>query len=330
MHARSLGSAPLGTSLLVSEQGLGCMGMTHSYGAVDEIECRSTIRLALDRGITFFDTADIYGPYAGEELLGDALAGVRDEVVIATKFGHEVTAAGGIRINGSPNYVRAACDASLARLKTDRIDLYYQHRVDLTVPIEETWGAMQGLVESGKVRHLGICEAAPATIRRAHSVHPVTAIQSEYSLWTRDVEDNGVLAIARELGIGFVPFSPMGRGMLSGAITHLDQLSATDHRRGNPRFQGDNLGDNLWLVHRLAAIATELGILPAQLALAWVMAQGPDIVPIPGTTRTAHLEQNIAASEVVLSPDDLAAIEAVFPPGAAAGPRYRDMTNIHV
>ena len=330
MHTRSLGSALLGTSLLVSEQGLGCMGMTHSYGAADETESRSTIRLALDRGITFFDTADIYGPSTGEELLGDALAGIRDEAVIATKFGHEVMEAGGIRISGSPDYVRAACDASLARLKTDRIDLLYQHRVDLTVPIEETWGAMHGLVEAGKVRHLGICEAAAATIRRAHAIHPVTAIQSEYSLWTRDVEGNGVLAIARELGIGFVPFSPMGRGMLSGEITDLDELSATDHRRGNPRFQGDNLAENLELVHRLAVIASELGVLPAQLALAWVMAQGADIVPIPGTTRTAHLEQNIAAGDIVLSPDDLAAIEAVFPPGAAAGPRYRDMTNIHV
>lgn len=325
MRTRSLGS-----SLLVSEQGLGCMSMTHSYGAADDTESRSTIRLAVDRGITFFDTADIYGPRTGEELLGDALAGMRDEVVIATKFGHEVMPDGGIRINGKPDYVRAACEASLARLGTDRIDLLYQHRVDLTVPIEDTWGAMQGLVEAGKVRHLGICEAAPSTIRRAHAIHPVTAIQSEYSLWTRDVEDNGVLAIAHELGIGFVPFSPMGRGMLSGAITHLDQLSDTDHRRGNPRFQGENLGENLRLVERLAAIASDLGVLPAQLALAWVMAQGPDIVPIPGTKRTAHLEQNIAAGEIVLTPDDLAAIEAVFPPGVAAGPRYRDMTNIHV
>lgn len=325
MRTRSLGS-----SLLVSEQGLGCMSMTHSYGAADDTESRSTIRLAVDRGITFFDTADIYGPRTGEELLGDALAGMRDEVVIATKFGHEVMPDGRIRINGRPDYVRAACEASLARLGTDRIDLLYQHRVDLTLPIEDTWGAMQGLVEAGKVRHLGICEAAPSTIRRAHAIHPVTAIQSEYSLWTRDVEDNGVLAIAHELGIGFVPFSPMGRGMLSGAITHLDELSDTDHRRGNPRFQGENLGENLRLVQRLAAIASDLGVLPAQLALAWVMAQGPDIVPIPGTKRTAHLEQNIAAGEIVLTPDDLAAIEAVFPPGVAAGPRYRDMTNIHV
>lgn len=325
MHSRHLGP-----SLLVSEQGLGCMGMTHSYGAADETESRSTIRLALDRGITFFDTADIYGPSTGEELLGDALAGIRDEVVIATKFGHEVMPNGGIRINGRPDYVRAACDASLARLGTDRIDLLYQHRVDLTVPIEDTWGAMQDLVHAGKVRYLGICEAAPATIRRAHVIHPVTAIQSEYSLWTRDVEDNGVLAVARELGIGFVPFSPMGRGMLSGEITHLDQLSDADHRRGNPRFQGDNLGENLRLVHRLAAVASDLGVLPVQLALAWVVAQGADIVPIPGTTRTTHLEQNVAAGSIVLTPESLVAIEGIFTPGVAAGPRYRDMTNIHV
>jgi aryl-alcohol dehydrogenase-like predicted oxidoreductase len=330
MRTRYLGTSLIGPSLLVSEQGLGCMGMTHSYGAADETESQSTIQLALDRGITFFDTADIYGPRTGEELLGAALANMRDEVVIATKFGHEITAAGDLRINGHPDYVRAACDASLTRLKTDRIDLFYQHRVDLTVPIEETWGAMHGLVEAGKVRHLGICEAAATTIRRAHSIHPVTAIQSEYSLWTRDVEGNGVLDIARELGIGFVPFSPMGRGMLSGAITHLDELAEADHRRGNPRFQGSNLAENLALVHRLAVIASNLGILPAQLALAWVMAQGSDIVPIPGTTRTAHLAQNIAAGDVVLSPDDMAAIEAIFPPGAASGPRYRDMTNIHV
>ena len=320
----------LGPSLVVSEQGLGCMGMTHSYGAADDTESRATIRRALDQGITFFDTADIYGPGTGEELLGSELAGKHDKVVIATKFGHEVLAEGGIRINGSPDYVRAACDASLTRLGVDCIDLYYQHRVDLSVPVEDTWGAMQGLVEAGKVRFLGICEAAPETIRRAHAVHPVTAIQSEYSLWTRDVEVNGVLDVARELGIGFVPFSPMGRGMLSGTITHLDQLADADHRRGNPRFQGGNLAQNLELVNRLALIASERGVLPAQLALGWVIAQGADIVPIPGTKRTAHLEQNIAAGTLDLSSDELAAIEAVFPPGAASGPRYRDMTNIYV
>jgi aryl-alcohol dehydrogenase-like predicted oxidoreductase len=320
----------LGPSLTVSEQGLGCMGMSHSYGVPDDAESRATIRRALDHGVTFFDTADIYGFGANEELLAPELSPVRDEVVIATKFGHEVVESGGVRINGHPDHVRAACDASLGRLGIDCIDLYYQHRVDRSIPVEETWGAMSGLVEAGKVRFLGICEAAPDTIRRAHAVHPVTAIQSEYSLWTRDVEGNGVLEVARELGIGFVPFSPMGRGIFSGAITSLDQLPETDHRRGNPRFQGDNLGQNLELVRALAAIADERGVLPIQLALAWVMAQGTQIVPIPGTKRMAYLEQNIAAGALDLSPDDLARIAAVFPLDAIAGPRYSDMSNIYV
>lgn len=320
----------LGRSLIVSEQGLGCMGMSHSYGVADDVESRATIHRALDLGITFFDTADIYGFGANEELLAPELSRVRDEVIIATKFGHEPVEAGGVRINGHPDYVRAACEASLTRLGVQCIDLYYQHRVDRTIPIEETWGAMRGLVDAGKVRYLGICEAAPDTIRRAHAIHPVTAIQSEYSLWTRDVEDNGVLEVARELDIGFVPFSPMGRGIFSGTLTSLDQLPATDHRRSNPRFQGANLDDNLALIRSLASIAAELGVLPIQLALGWVMAQGPDIVPIPGTKRTGYIEQNIAAGDIDLTPEDLARIAAVFPRDAVAGPRYSDMTNIYV
>ena len=320
----------LGRSLIVSEQGLGCMGMSHSYGVADDVESRATIHRALDLGLTFCDTADIYGFGANEELLAPELSRVRDEVIIATKFGHEAVETGGVRITGHPDYVRAACEASLTRLRIDCIDLYYQHRVDRTIPVEETWGAMRGLVEAGKVRFLGICEAAPDTIRRAHAVHPVTAIQSEYSLWTRDVEDNGVLEVARELGIGFVPFSPMGRGIFSGTITSIGQLPATDHRRNNPRFQGDNLENNLTLVRGLQAIAADLGVLPIQLALAWVMAQGTYIVPIPGTKRTGFIEQNIAAGDIDLTPEDLARIEAVFPRGAVAGPRYSDMTNIYV
>jgi aryl-alcohol dehydrogenase-like predicted oxidoreductase len=320
----------LGRSLSVSEQGLGCMGMSHSYGVPDDVESRATIHRALDLGITFFDTADIYGFGANEELLAPELSRVRDKVIIATKFGHEPVETGGVRINGHPDYVRAACDASLIRLGIETIDLYYQHRVDRTIPIEETWGAMRGLVDAGKVRYLGICEAAPSTIRRAHAVHPVTAIQSEYSLWTRDVEDNGVLEVARELDIGFVPFSPMGRGIFSGALTSLDQLPATDHRRNNPRFQGTNLDKNLALIRGLASVAAELGVLLIQLALAWVMAQGPNIVPIPGTKHTGYVEQNIAAGDIELTPQDLARIEAVFPRGAVAGPRYSDMTNIYV
>jgi aryl-alcohol dehydrogenase-like predicted oxidoreductase len=306
------------------------MGMSGNYGVRDDAESRATLHRALDLGVTFFDTADIYGPYINEELLGSELHSVRADVVIATKFGHEVTAEGKIRINGRPEYVRAACDASLRRLNTDYIDLYYQHRVDLEVPVEETWGAMKELVEAGKVRTLGISEAAPDTIRRAHAVHPVTAIQSEYSLWTRDVESNGVLGVARELGIGFVPFSPLARGFLSGAITSLDQLPENDYRRGNPRFQGENLDRNLALVRGVEGLAEVKGVLPTQLALAWVLAQGDDIVPIPGTKRVAFLEENLAASDIVLTDDDLARLDEIFAPGAVAGPRYHDMTHIYV
>lgn len=320
----------LGASLVVSEQGLGCMGMTGVYGIRDDEQSRATLHRALDLGVTFVDTADIYGPTTNEEFLGEELGSVRGDVVIATKFGHEVTADGTVRINGRPEYVRAACEASLRRLKTDYIDLYYQHRVDLDVPIEETWGAMKELVDAGKVRALGISEAAPATIRRAHAVHPVTAIQSEYSLWTRDVERNGVLEVARELNIGFVPFSPLARGFLSGSITSLDQLPEKDYRRGNPRFQGDNLENNLVLVRSVEAMADEKGVLPTQLALAWVLAQGEDIVPIPGTKRVDYLEVNVQASEIELTATELAHLDEIFAPGAISGPRYHDMSHIYV
>lgn len=320
----------LGPSLVVSEQGLGCMGMSGNYGVPDEAGSRATLRRALELGVTFFDTADIYGPYANEELLGSELGSVRSQVVIATKFGHEITPEGKIRINGRPEYVRAACDASLRRLGTDYIDLYYQHRVDLEVPVEETWGAMKELVDEGKVRALGISEAAPDTIRRAHAVHPVSAIQSEYSLWTRDIERNGVLDVARELNIGVVPFSPLARGFLSGEITSLDQLPENDYRRGNPRFQGDNLEHNLSLVRAVTQLASEKGVQPTQLALAWVLAQGDDIVPIPGTKKLAYLEENLAASEIELTAEENSCLDELFAPGAIAGPRYHDMTNIYV
>jgi len=323
-------SRTLGTSLVVSEQGLGCMGMSGNYGVRDDAGSKATLHRALDLGVTFFDTADIYGPYINEELLGGELGSVRSEVVIATKFGHEVTPEGKIRINGRPDYVRAACDASLRRLNTDYIDLYYQHRVDLDGPVAETWGAVKELVDAGKVRTLGISEAAPETIRRAHAVHPVTAIQSEYSLWTRDVERNGVLDVARELTIGFVPFSPLARGFLSGEITSLDQLPENDYRRGNPRFQGENLERNLSLVRGVEILAEEKGVKPTQLALAWVLAQGADIVPIPGTKRVAYLEDNLTASEIEITSEDRSRLEELFGPDAVAGPRYHDMSHIYI
>jgi aryl-alcohol dehydrogenase-like predicted oxidoreductase len=306
------------------------MGMSGVYGIRDDESARATLHRALDLGVTFFDTADIYGPFINEELLGAELSSVRSEVVLATKFGHEITPEGKIRINGHPEYVRAACDASLKRLNTEYIDLYYQHRVDLSVPVEETWGAMKELVDAGKVRALGISEAAPATIRRAHAVHPVTAIQSEYSLWARDVEYNGVLDVARELTIGFVPFSPLARGFLSGEITSLDQLPADDYRRGNPRFQGENLEHNMTLVRGVEVIAAEKGVKPTQLALAWVLAQGDFIVPIPGTKRVTYLEENIASSDVELNASDLARLDELFARDAIAGPRYNDMSHIYV
>ncbi|WP_457012505.1 aldo/keto reductase [Geodermatophilus sp. SYSU D01186] len=321
--------------LTVSAQGLGCMGMSEFYGTGDQAEAERTIQRALDLGVTFLDTADMYGPFTNEQLVGRAITGRRDEVVLATKFGNERGEDGSFRgINGRPDYVRRACDASLQRLGVDVIDLYYQHRVDTTVPVEETWGALRELVEAGKVRHVGISEAAPETIRRAHAVQPVTAVQTEYSLWTRDPEDDGVLATCAELGIGFVAYSPLGRGFLSGQIRSLDDLAPDDFRRRNPRFQGENFTRNLELVDRVREIADEKGVTAGQLALAWVMAQGgldgkPVIVPIPGTKRVAYLEENAAAADLRLSDDDLRRLDDAAPAGTTAGDRYPDMSTVH-
>ena len=325
---RTLGSGKF--ALEVSAQGLGCMGMSEFYGQGDDSESIAVIHAALDQGVTFLDTADMYGPFTNERLVGRAIAGRRSEVVLATKFGNERLEDGTrVGINGQPDYVRRACDASLPRLGVDHIDLYYQHRVDPTVPVEETWGALAELVAAGKVRHLGISEAAPATIRRAHQVHPITALQTEWSLWSRDVEDNGVLATVRELGIGFVAYSPLGRGFLSGEITGVEDLDPNDFRRHSPRFQGENFQKNLELVDRVRQIAADRGVTPSQLALAWVLAQGEDVVPIPGTKRQTYLRENIAALDIVLSADDLAALDAVAPVGAAAGDRYADMSSVN-
>jgi aryl-alcohol dehydrogenase-like predicted oxidoreductase len=318
MEQRRLGTQ----GLTVSAMGLGCMGMSQSYGEADEEESIATIHRALELGVTFFDTADMYGPFTNEKLVGRALAGHRDEVVLATKFGNERRADGSwVGVNGRPEYVRSCIDASLARLGVGVIDLYYQHRVDPTVPVEETWGAMGDLVAAGKVRYLGISEAAPATIRRAHATHPMSAVQSEYSLFTRDPEE-GVLQTTRELGIGFVPYSPLGRGFLSGTITAPDQFSEGDFRQFSPRFQGENFHKNLEVVERVRELAEKKGVTPSQLALAWVLAQGDDIVPIPGTKRRSYLEQNVAALRVQLTARDLAEIDAVAPRGVAAGDRY--------
>src|SRR3954447_22631226 len=320
----------LGGELEVSEIGLGCMGMSEFYGRADEGEAVATIHRALDLGVTFLDTADMYGPFTNEQLVGRAIAERRDEVVLATKFAN-VRGANGERlgIRGDAEYVRQACDASLERLGVDHIDLYYQHRVDTKTPIEETVGAMAELVEAGKVRHLGLSEAAPATIRRAHAVPPIPPLQTEYSLWSRDPEDE-ILPTLRELGIGFVAYSPLGRGFLSGAITSLDDLDDDDFRRVNPRFQGENFQRNLDLVERVREIAAAKGVTPSQLALAWVLAQGDDIVPIPGTKRVRYLEENAAASEVELTADELAAIEEAFPKGATSGDRYPDMSRVNL
>jgi aryl-alcohol dehydrogenase-like predicted oxidoreductase len=310
----------LGQGLTVAELGLGCMGMSQSYGAGDDEESVATIHRALDLGVTLLDTADAYGPFTNERLVGSAIKGRRDEVVLATKFGNQRTPEGR-RVNGRPEYVREACDASLDRLGVAHIDLYYQHRVDADVPVEETWGAMAGLVAAGKVRFLGISEAAPATVRRAHAVHPVAAGQYEYSIFSRDPEDE-LLGVLRELGIGLVSYSPLGRGMLTGSVTGAGDFGASDFRRQAPRFQGDNLTSNLALAAKVAELAAAKGVTPAQLALAWVLAQGSDIVAIPGTKRRSYLEQNVAAADIELTAGDLAQIDDLAPRGAAAGDRY--------
>jgi len=302
--------------------------MSEFYGAHDEQEALETIHRALDLGVTFLDTADMYGPFTNEKLVARAISGRRDEVQLATKFGN-VRGENGewLGIRGDADYVRQACEASLARLGVDHIDLYYQHRVDRSTEIEEAVGTMAELVEAGKVRHIGLSEASPETIRRAHAVHPVTALQTEYSLWTRDPED-GIFPTVRELGIGFVAYSPLGRGFLSGRVTSPDDLDLDDFRRRNPRFQGENFDRNLELVERVREIAEEKGVTPAQLALAWVLRQGDDIVPIPGTKRARYLEENAKAAEVELSDEDLARIEDAFPKGATSGERYPDMSSI--
>jgi aryl-alcohol dehydrogenase-like predicted oxidoreductase len=329
MRTRTLGD------LTVPAQGLGCMGMSEFYGTGDQAEAERTIHRALDLGVTFLDTADMYGPFTNERLVGRAIAGRREEVVLATKFGNERGEDGSFHgINGRPDYVHRACDASLQRLGVDVIDLYYQHRVDTTVPVEDTWGALRELVEAGKIRSAGISEASPETIRRAHAVQPVTAVQTEYSLWTRDPEENGVLATCAELGIGFVAYSPIGRGFLSGEIRSIDDLAPDDFRRRNPRFQGAAFEQNLRLVDRVREIADEKGVTASQLALAWVMTQSdqpgnPAVVPIPGTKRVAYLEENAAAVDVALGEEDLRRLDEAAPVGATQGDRYPDMSTVH-
>ncbi len=327
---RTLGTGS--AALEVSQQGLGCMGMSEFYGKGNDTESISVIHRALDLGVTFLDTADMYGPFVNEELVGRAIADRRDRVVLATKFGNKRGDKGEfLGVAGDADYVRQACDASLQRLGVDHIDLYYQHRVDKTVPIEETVGAMSELVTAGKVGHLGLSEASPDTIRRAHAVHPITALQTEYSLWTRDGEDNGVLATVRELGIGWVAYSPLGRGFLTGEITKPEDLDENDFRRHNPRFQGANFQANLDLVARVREIAEEKGCTPGQLALAWVMAQSTAesaVVPIPGTKRIAYLEQNVAANDVQLDDKDLVRLDEAAPVGATLGDRYANMASI--
>ncbi|HEX3064528.1 MAG TPA: aldo/keto reductase [Dongiaceae bacterium] len=318
MDKRKLGTQGLEVSAL----GLGCMGMSEFYAGRDDVESEATIEYAIDRGVTFLDTADMYGVGRNEELIGRVMRRRRKDVVLATKFGSVRGEDGSFRgVNGRPDYVRQACDASLRRLGVEQIDLYYQHRVDATVPIEETVGAMAELVKAGKVKYLGLSEAAPRTIRRAHMVHPISALQTEYSLWSRDPEDE-ILPTLRDLAIGFVPYSPLGRGFLTGQIQKPEDLAADDYRRNSPRFQGENFQKNLALLGEIASIAASKKCTPAQLALAWVLAQGNDIVPIPGTKRRNYLDENLGAVDVTLTKQDLARIERALPQGAAAGSRY--------
>jgi len=325
MQQRKLGNQ----GLVVSEQGLGCMGMSEFYGPCDDNESIATLHRGIELGIDFFDTSDMYGPYHNEELVGRTLKPLRDRVIVATKFGIVRFPDGRREINGRPEYVRSACDASLKRLGIEHIDLYYQHRVDRTVPIEETVGAMAELVKAGKVRYLGLSEASAQTIRRAHATYPISAVQSEYSLWSRDIE-NEVLPTLRELGIGLVAYSPLGRGFLCGEFKSPDDLPQNDFRRFNPRFLGENFNRNLEVVERVKEIAAKKGVMPSQLALAWVMARGQDIVPIPGTKRRKYLEENVAAIKIQLSEGDLSLIEEAAPKGFAIGDRYPDMSVVDV